>query len=241
MIEQTDIYQTVQDVARAQASLAVRKYAAFGVEQADMEQEAMLWCFEHPKKLLQWLEDEPDKWPRLLSRTLKNELYDYGEKCKAEVLGYHVDDLVYYSKKQLGPLLEAVLNESAWIHPEVSGDEPSRRGAGDPSTGGNWVATLADVAQAFERLEGEDKDILKMFHEPPVWMNKDAAKYLGITEQVMSYRHDRALGRLLRELGGPRPHPGHDADCEHPFRGMGRRTVVSNASARAMQSGYYDE
>jgi len=236
-----DIYEDVLPIIQGVCVETAKRYGTYGLDRSDAENECWLWIGEHPKKVAEWIEAEPDRWTRLLARTLRNEMTDYGEKCKAEVLGYHVDDLVYYSKKQLGPLLEAVLNESAWIHPEVSGDEPSRRGAGDPSTGGNWVATLADVAQAFERLEGEDKDILKMFHEPPVWMNKDAAKYLGITEQVMSYRHDRALGRLLRELGGPRPHPGHDADCEHPFRGMGRRTVVSNASARAMQSGYYDE
>lgn len=236
-----DVYDDVLPIIQGTCTETAKRYGSYGLDRNEAENECWIWIGEHPAKILQWMEEEPDKWTRLLARTLRNEMRDYGEKVKAEFLGYHVDDLVYYSKKQLGPLLEAVLNESAWIHPEVSGDEPSRRGAGDPSTGGNWVATLADVAQAFERLGREDKDILKMFHEPPVWLNKDAAKYLGLTEQVMSYRHDRALGRLLRELGGPRPWPGHDQDCEHPFRGMGRRTVVSNASARAMQSGYYDD
>ena len=236
-----DIYDTVLPIIAGTCIETAKRYGTYGLDRAEAEQECWLWIGEHPAKLEEWMEAEPEKWTRLLARTLRNEMRDYGEKCKAEALGYHIDDLVYYSKKQLPPLLEAVFNESAWIHPETSGDEPARRGAGDAATGGNWVATLADVSRAVDLLKQEDRDILKMFHEPPVWTNKDAAKYLGLSEQVMSYRHDRALGRLLRELGGPKPWPGHDGDCDHPFRGMGKRAVYSNAAARAMQSGYYDE
>lgn len=236
-----DIYELVKGLAVGVARQHIGRYRVYGLDQLDLENQCYLWCFDHPHKLTEWIESEPEHWGRMLARSLHNEIRRYGEEVKADALGYHYDDLVWYSKKQLGPLLEAMLNESAWIHPEVSGDENPRRGNSDPATGGNWIATLADVSQAFDRLDLEDRNILKMFHEPPVWLNKDAAKYLGLTEQLMSYRHDRALGRLLKELGGPRPRAQHDETCEHPFRGMGRRGVVSNAAARATQSGYYDE
>lgn len=239
MIE--SIYDDVLPIVEGIASDTARAYAKWGLDREDAVQECWVWVADHPKQIARWLEEEPEAWTRMLAKSLRRELRRYAENEKAGQLGYHYDDLVWYSKRQLGPLLEAMLNESAWIHPEVSGDENPRRGTSDPATGGNWIATLADVSQAFDRLDLEDRNILKMFHEPPVWLNKDAAKYLGLTEQLMSYRHDRALGRLLKELGGPRPRAQHDETCEHPFRGMGRRGVMSNSAARAMQTGYYDE
>lgn len=235
------IYDDALNIVEGIATDTARAYGRWGLEREDCVQEAWVWIADHPKAIARWLEEEPEHWTRLLAKSLRRELRHWAENEKSAQLGYHYDDVVWYSKKQLGPLLEAMLNESAWIHPEVSGDEPARRGAGDPATGGNWIATLADVAQAFERLALEDRNILKMFHEPPVWSNKAAAEYLKISEQAMSYRHDRALGRLLTELGGPRPYAQHNADCEHPFRGVGRRAVVSNAAARATQSSYYDD
>lgn len=216
-----------------------RRYRQFGADQQDMAQSGWLWAFDHPRKVIQWFDPEqtePRAGERLLAQALRNECHDYGETLKAQHLGYSRDDLMYYSRAMVEGLLPSVLDPEAWLHPEQSDGE--RRGRGAPAEGGNWIATLADISRAFEGLDSEDRDLLKMFHEAPVWRNVDAAKYFGVSEQTMSYRHSMAIKRLVKALGGPKPKPQHDEECDHGWIG---RHSMSNAAARSVQQSYYEE
>lgn len=89
----------------------------------------------------------------------------------------------------------------------------------------------------YPKLSVEDRKILEALHQEGI-PSKMLAEMEGITEQTMSYRHDRAIGRLLRLLGGSKPQPAHDGECNH---WVGTRTVMSNSQAMAVQSSYYDE
>lgn len=229
-----DFYDDYEAIVAQVANEYGRRYRNHA-DREDFVQECWLWLAEHPAKLAEFLEhDHADK---LIARTLRNHCYDAGEQLKAQHLGYSRDDLTYYGKGMLRELLPILWDDEAWTEPPVA-DGP--RGGGDPATGGNWLATLADVSRAFDELSEEDRNLLIGFHRDGI-RNKDMAELSGVTEQVMSYRHDAAVGRLQRLLGGPRPQPQHDADCEHEYRwGVGRR-AMSNAEARATQQNYYEE
>lgn len=217
-----------------------RRYGKYGLDRDDLIQQQWMWVADHPRQIQRWLDEEPEHWDRKLARALRNELHDYGEKVKADAVGYSIEDLQWYSKKMLGPLLTAMFNPTAWIYPE-KGEEVGRRAPSDPALGGDWMATLADVSRAFDKLESRDQVVLKMFYEEPVWLNKDAAAYAKVSEQVMSYRHDAALGRLLKHLGGHRPRAPHDEHCDHPYRSWAPgRHAMSNAAARAQQDSYWE-
>lgn len=231
-----DFYDDYQAIVAQVANEYGRRYRQYGVDREDFTSECWVWIMDHPRKLEEYLEaDQPDK---LIARSLRNHCYDAGESVKAQHLGYSRDDLTYYSRTMLRELLPFLWDEDAWIHPERA--EDGRRGAGDPATGGNWIATLADVSRAFDQLDEEDRNLLIGFHRDDL-RNKDMAELSAVGESLMSYRHDSAVRRLQRLLGGSRPHPEHDEGCEHEYRwGMGRQ-AVSNAAARAQQQDYWSE
>lgn len=236
-----NIYEDYEAIVASVANEYGRRYRQFGAERDDFVNECYLWLFEHPEKLAEFLEHEHAD--RLIARTLRNHCYDYGETLKAQHLGYSRDDLAYYSRNMCRELLPSLWDQEAWLEPPVA-EETAGRGGGDPATGGNWIATLADLSRAYDQLREEDRDLLAAFHRDS-YTNKLMAEMHDVTEQTMSYRHDRAIKRLVDILGGPRPRPQHgeelgpDYVCNHSWA-PGRR-AVSNASARAYQQNIYEE
>ena len=243
-------YDDLTPVIESVASEYARRYSHFGLEQGDAANSCWLWLYEHPSKVLDFFENGTEQGVRLIARTLRNELHDIGEDAKAQHLGYSRDDLAYYSKAYVRSLLPSMFDDEAWIHPEQSDGE--RRAPSDPATGGNWITTLADVARAYAHLDAYDRDLLAAFHRDG-WTNKMSAMAEGVSEQTMSYRHDRAVNRLVRLLGGHKPRPQHFLDCartEDPTANCecdccvhysGRRRSMSNAQARAYQQSAYEE
>lgn len=234
---------TVESVA-AQIS---RFYYRFGGTQDELAGQGWLWVAEHPKKMAEWFDPDitsPREGEKLLARTLQRELRNYGEDLKAQSLGYSRDDLAYYSEALLEQLLPKMFDIDAWIYPEQS--EEGRRAKGDPAAGGNWVAQLADVAQAYAKLDKWDREILARFHQDGM-TNNEMAEECGVSKQRMSEWHHKSLRRLVNKLGGSRPHAQHGVDrdgndfgCEHGSWGVGR-VAVSNAAARAYQQSAYED
>lgn len=215
-----------------------RRYRQYGGSHEDFYQESWVWVASHPRKVIEWFDPdltEPSAGQKMLAQALRNELHDIGESLKAQHVGYSRDDLTYYSRNMLRELLPSMFEEGAWIHPEQS-DGGERRQRSVPAEGGNWVATLADVSRAYDQLEEDDRDLLFAFHSDGL-SNKLMAEMHDISEQTMSYRHDRALRRLVDLLGGPRPRGSHDEECDH----VGTRRAMSNAAARSVQQSYYEE
>lgn len=214
-----------------------RKFHQYGADAEDFSQELYLWLFENGGKVAEWLDPEkfdPKDGERLLAKSLRNEALDYGVDIKAQCVGYERRDLHWYSKGEVKALLPAIFNPDAWENPPQS----EGRSTKSPSEGGNWVTTLADVAQAFEQLDASDRSILRGLHSEG-WTNKMMAMAEQVSEQVMSYRHDRAVSRLVKLLGGEAPRPMRDAaGARDHWRG---RKAVSSAAARAYQSATYDD
>lgn len=213
-----------------------RKYARYGADRDDMSQTCWLWLHQHPRKVTQYLtENDPKIGIKMLARALRNECADYGEDCKAQDLGYSRQDLYNYARAELEALLDSVYDEEKWHEPPVS-EDGGRAARRDPATGGGWIATLADVSQALDRISQEDRLLLEAFHRDG-WSNKDLAQHYGVSESAMTQRHQSAVRRLHDVLGGPKVRGSHDADCDHMW--IGRRSI-SNAAARAQQSSYYE-
>lgn len=233
-----EILSTVGPVVESVAADMSRRYRRYGAEQEDLAGEGWVWILEHPQKVIDWFDE--DKHPardaeKLLARSLRNACVDYGEDLKAQAIGYNREDLAYYSKQYLRALLPSMFDDEAWIHPEQGDGERISTG-GDPAHGGNWIATLADVSRAYGQLDPSDRDLLARFHRDGL-SNDAIAHACGVSKQTMSDWHDRAVGRLLKILGGPKPRSVHDEDCDH-WTG---RHAQSNAAARAYQQSMYEE
>jgi len=236
-----EIISVVGPIVESVASDISRRYRNYGAEQADLSQQGWLWIYAHPRKMLEWFDSdnysEKDS-AYILARVLRNECSRYGEAIKAQHLGYSLDDLSYYSRTMVRELLPMMFDDEAWHHPEQGDGE--RRSGGDPATGGNWVATLADVSRAYDKLDPSDRDLLARFHRDGV-SNNAMAESCGVSKQTMSDWHDKAVRRLVDQLGGVKARAEHGEDCDHEWNTWMGRRAQSNAAARAQQQGYYDE
>jgi hypothetical protein len=213
-----------------------RKHRQHGAEPEDFAQQMRVWVLENEEKVTEWL--NPDLFSekdstRLIAASLRNESKDYAVDVKSQALGYERADLVWYSKNEVRALLPSVFNQDAWHEPPRSEGRSTKA----PSEGGNWLATLADVAQGLEKLDLYDRSILTAFHKDH-WTNKEMAEREGVSEQVMSYHHDRAIHRLVKALGDTAPRPMRTQEGRDPWRG---RKAVSSAHARAIAGANYDD
>ena len=238
MTTRTDLLTDLAPMVNGIASEFGRRHHAHGADAADFSQEMFLWIVKNEDQVRTWLDQEfftEDEGIKLIARSLRNECKDYAVDIKAQTLGYERTDLHWYSKGEVKALLPAVFNESAWHEPPQS----EGRSTKSQAEGGNWIATLADVAQAFSKLDPRDQHLLRRFHEDD-WTNKMMAEAENVSHQSMSERHDRAVDRLVRLLGDTAPRPMRDAAYypRDPWRG---RRAVTNSSARAYQSAVYDD
>lgn len=207
----------------------------YGASHEDFSQEFALWMMDNEDFLAEKREEitDPDEFGRFLARCLHNEGADYGLDIRDAAGGQPRRGAYWYTTNELKVLLPCVFDPQKWLEPPQS----DGRSVGDPAHGGNWIATLADVAQALSRLEHTDQMLLRALHEDGL-RNKDLADADGVTEATMSYRHTQALKRLLKNLGGEKPRKMRADSPYDPWRG---RHAVSNAGARAVQGGYYDD
>ena len=230
----TDLLTELAPMVEGIASEFGRSNRVYGAEAGDFSQELYLWIVENEDQVRQWLDPElygEKEGTRLLAGTLRNRARGCAVDIKAQALGYKTSDLQWYSRNEVKNLLPLVFNEDSWHEPPRS----EGRSAKAPSEGGNWIATLADVAQAFAKLKPADQNLLRGFHADD-WTNRMMAEAENVTHQAMSERHDRAIDRLVQLLGGTQPpQPLRPRD---PWQG---RRSVTNSAARAYQGAIYDD
>lgn len=207
-----------------------RKHHTHGADSSDFAQEMYLWLVENAGKVDKWLhsgEYETKHGERMLAKALRNRCKGYALEVRGQG-HFLVDELYFYTKGEVKNLLGAMFDREAWLEPPQSDGRSTKA----PAHGGNWMATLADISRAYDRLDRYDRDLLARFHRDDR-SNKALADSEGISEALMSYRHDRAIRRLHEHLGGDRPEFRRD-----PWQG---RHAVSNAHAQAMTSSTYED
>lgn len=212
------------------------QFHSMGASHEDFRQEAVCWMLDNEDDLAELYEEmEPEEFSRYLARCIENEFKDYGVDIRDQAGGQPRAGAYWYGTAELKTLLPSMLDPQKWHEPPQYDSET--RAPANPAHGNNWVATLADVSQAFARLEQADQMLLRDLHQYGI-RNKDLAEMNEVTEATMSYRHTQALKRLLKNLGGERPKQMRPDVKYDPWRG---RHSVSTAQARAIQSSYYEE
>lgn len=223
------LLESLEPMILAIAAEFGRRHRVHGADHEDFAQSLRLWAWQNQATLEEWsVEKEPEDFERYVARVLRNEALDLGVDIKAQAVGYKRDDLTWYSKGELRQLLPSVFDAEKWHEPPQS----DGRSVKSYAEGNNWVAILSDVSRAYDSLEKDDREILFAFHAED-HTNKMLAERQGISEQLMSYRHDKAIDRLLTALGGPRPQMRDDL-------WSGRR-AVGNAQAAAMTKATYGD
>jgi len=216
-----EFHPQMQEMVSIIASEYGAKGRRYGADSEDFRQEFAVWLLAHQKNVGQRMAADPSEGMNYVGKSLRNHGKDHLRALRAQT-GRSGDDLYLYSRAEVKALLPIVFEPERWY-------ESPRSEHGIPED--EWVSCLTDVSTAYSRLPLEDRDLLAMFHREG-WTNKMMAQSAGISDALMSYRHNRALTRLLKQLGGPK---GGERD---PWKG---RRAVSNAAARAFQQSVYNE
>jgi DNA-directed RNA polymerase specialized sigma24 family protein len=160
---------------------------------------------------------------KMLWSTLRRAGVAFCTREKAEITGYDVDDLYYYSTGQLRELLPLVMDRESWTQAGVVADMGKITGTSDPAHGNSRLAMICDVRSALEACSDQDKELLWTAFGLAV-SEPEHALSMGITEDAVRMRIVRALKRLQQRLGGPRPQMEYH----------GTRRALSNAQAQAV-------
>jgi DNA-directed RNA polymerase specialized sigma24 family protein len=183
------------------------------VELDDIKQELYGWFLEHPKKLDEWEAIGKKDAKNLIYRSLRNQALDYCQKWKAKSIGYEVSDLFYYEPEMVEALLPSVLREEFTVMPVLNLGKTGRPPA--PSEGGNLMAMMVEINDAYFKLSTEDKTVLFYKYAESLDYAAIAAEMKLGSEDAARMRHNRAIKKLITRIGGFKPFLDKDAADEN--------------------------
>lgn len=217
-------YLDVEEYGDLVASVARnvgRRFSGFA-SRDDFTQEAWLWLYSHPAKVEEY-SLIGDVGRRKLSTSLYHACNAFGQKAKADHVGYKPDDLFYYSIDLLKKVLPVVFENGMDIMDEKYADFPDRS---------LWL----DVIDAVSILPEHEYRLIHMVFSNDLGENRmdledepgyeAVAKLLQIEIPAARGRITRILRKMQRHLGGENPMP--------------RRKVKSNAASLAETRNVYD-
>lgn len=182
------------------------KYYGY-VDLEDIRAELYLKLVMLQRNIEEWREDHsPQTADRILARSLRNHGEKYCRREKAEYCGYSVDDEFFYSITMIADIIQLYFDPEYMMPGSIPLGQTS---SGKPaSEGGNLMAMVADVGRAYEQMPERDRYLLREVYggDMPV---RESIAFLalewGCTHGAADKRIRRVLGRLRKNLGGPRP------------------------------------
>lgn len=186
-----------------------RKYKM--VSKEDIKQQLWLWFIEHPHKVKQWSEMEDHKeTTKLFARSLRNAAHDYCQKEKAQSAGFSIEDNFYYQRDMVEILLPSVISGD-WTAATSADINTGVKGSKAPAEGGNWMVYLIDIDNAYKKIPTHYQDVLN-FRYGDNLLGNDLSAVLNCSPDAARKRVDKALRKLIQELGGFRPYKDYDQE-----------------------------
>lgn len=200
-----DLMADAQVVITGAAHALAREYRHY-TPASDIAQEMWVWVLKHPEKVGEWLsrDDKADKarGTKALNKTLMRLGSVYCRKEKATISGYHPADEYFYTRTLVSALLEALWNGGQFVS-NVIDDMPRKKKL--DSEGNDLLAMFADMEAALQVLEPEQIGLLMRVHVDGETIS-DIADKDEVTRQAVEGRVNRALDRMIKELGGEYPY-----------------------------------
>ena len=208
----TGVDPVIFDLAPGVARAIHSRYKAY-VERDDVMQECLSWALtRHSWIAEQLLEaDNADKRKHAESRIawqMRRAAERYSRREKATKSGYQITDEAYYQGYTLGQLLPYVIASVVdgtvleQIQDMIQDGQP--RGSSSPSEGGNLLANLIDIKIGYNKLEPEDKILLRIRYLDSFTLQQIANHY-QCSVSTADRRIDGAMRRLQDLLGGVSP------------------------------------
>ena len=180
------------------------------VERDDIGQELWVWFVGHPRKYKEWSELEQKDRDKLIAKSLRNAALKFCEKEKARKIGYDMSDLYYYDVSVIEVFLPSIIGESYEIPTKIK-DLGGTVKTSEISDGNNWLSLRSDIAAGYYKLSEAKQNILRLRFsiEQPDWTL--LAKEMDSTPDGARMKVQRAIGSLIKHLGGWRPQTDEDS------------------------------
>jgi DNA-directed RNA polymerase specialized sigma24 family protein len=194
-VDERDVYDIIDGVV---ASLT-RKYRSF-VKPDDVRQELRLQAWKKRDKFAEYLTREDEGKRRAGEAAFMKSMHRYGDRwCrreKARISGYDPGDEYFYPPALIEQLI-AAHGQGLTSLAHQGGEKRTT----DPAEGGNLVVMIFDVTQALDVLDGPMRALLFEVFADGVPVAKIANRE-GVSEQAVRQKIERALRKLVQELGG---------------------------------------
>lgn len=200
----TDEYESL---VAALANEYNRRYPM--IERPDIAQTLWLWFVTHPAKYKEWSALELKDKEKLIAKSLRNAALKYCEREKAKTVGYEFVDLYYYDASVIEAFLPSIISESYEIPTKIK-DLNFKPGKGETTDGNNWLVLRSDIATGFYRLSEAKQNILRVRFTTESCEWSEIGKELDTTPDGARMKVQRAIGSLIRNLGGWKPQIDED-------------------------------
>ena len=207
----TELDQTIYELAHSVANTIYRRYKAY-VERDDIKQEILAWSLGRNIYLaLELSEVDTDKRKHNEQRIawqMRRVAERYARKEKASKSGYQTSDEAYYESATVGQLLPfviaSVLDGTVLEQAQQMIQDGQPKGKSSPAEGGNLLAMLIDMKQAYLKLEVEDQTLLRLRHHDSYTLQQ-IAQLLECATSTADRRCALSLRKLIDNLGGASP------------------------------------
>ena len=205
------LHRSVYEIADSVSVVIIRRYRAW-LDRDDVKQECYLWAIKRGQQLTDWL-SEPDEEQRLINEKriayqMRRHCERYARKEKADKCGYQTSDETFYETTTIAQLLPSiiisVINDSALEQAQTIINDDAPRKSPAPAEGGNMLAILIDIKRAYEKLEQDDKDILRMRYVDDLTLQQ-IGQYFEVATSTAERRCNSALRKIQNIVGGDNP------------------------------------
>jgi RNA polymerase sigma factor (sigma-70 family) len=208
----TELHPQLNDLVPSVVTVVHRRYRKY-VDRADLTQEAYAWVMARVTYFNGLLEDENDAVrlinQRRIAFQMRRAIERYARKEKAARSGYQTNDESFYDTVTIARLLPyiiaSIVNDTAIEQAQNLINDGTPRKPAAPAEGGNLLATLIDIKKAYESLDEDDKNILRLrYHENYTLQQLSEATECAVS--TADRRCTNALRKILNFMGGESPY-----------------------------------
>jgi RNA polymerase sigma factor (sigma-70 family) len=206
-----ELHPSLDDIVPSVVTTIYRKYRGY-VEKGDLLQEA--WAFvltraDNFNELLSVDNDIQRKWnEKKIGWQIRRSLERYSRREKAVKSGYQTNDEAFYDTVTISQLLPFVIksfvNDTALEQSQILINDGTPRKPSAPAEGGNLLAMLVDIKKAYEKLDKDEQDILRLRYHDNLTLQM-LGEYYEVHHSTAERRCNNALRKLQDNIGGNSP------------------------------------
>ena len=205
------LHPALDDLVPSVVTTIHRRFRAY-TERGDLLQEAWAFVLSRAENFNELLSDENEvqrKWnEKRVAWQIRRCLERYARKEKASKSGYHLNDEAYYDTVTISQLLpfviKSVISDTALEQSQILVNDGTPRKPSAPAEGGNLLAMLVDIKKAYEKLEKQDQEILRLRYHDNLTLQL-ISEYLECAISTADRRCTQALRKLQNNIGGDSP------------------------------------